>query len=441
MAVEWPGIRKISVEGYKSIVKKGTIDIKPITILSGANSSGKSSFMQPLLLLKQTLESTFDPGTLLIHGSHVKFTAAEQFFSNIGKGPRKKANVLRIGFETSDGTLVEATYSRGVSKGIQIEEMEITRQKEKFIFKPGMKHEEIQKLLIKKPFGDFVFFDEKHELYEFELVRTRCFLDVVIRMKNQKQGLNFHIMNYPVAGSISNFILSCIHLPGLRGTPERNYSVTAFQSPFTGTFEVYTATVILKLQKEKDGRVIRGIVEDLEKLGLTWKVSAIEVDETRIELRVGRLPHPVQGGAQDLVNIADVGFGVSQTLPVIVALNVATAGQIVYVEQPEIHLHPKAQSGFSEIVAAAARRGVRVILETHSDLLIKGIQTKIALGQISPEDVGLNWFSRSELDGSTEISSAEIDRFGSFGDWPEDFAEVKLKAEQLFLDAVEKNIE
>ena len=56
------GITKIAVKGFKSIAEECAIDIRPLTILAGANSSGKSSIMQPLLLLKQTLEAPYDPG-------------------------------------------------------------------------------------------------------------------------------------------------------------------------------------------------------------------------------------------------------------------------------------------------------------------------------------------------------------------------------------------
>ena len=62
------GITRISVEGFKSIVEKQSMDIAPLTILAGANSSGKSSMMQPVLLLKQTVEAAYDPGALLLAG-------------------------------------------------------------------------------------------------------------------------------------------------------------------------------------------------------------------------------------------------------------------------------------------------------------------------------------------------------------------------------------
>lgn len=77
------GITRIAVEGFKSIAKRQEIEIRPLTILAGANSSGKSSIMQPLLMLKQTLEATYDPGPLKIDGPNVTFTRAKEFLSKI----------------------------------------------------------------------------------------------------------------------------------------------------------------------------------------------------------------------------------------------------------------------------------------------------------------------------------------------------------------------
>jgi predicted ATPase len=136
------------------------------------------------------------------------------------------------------------------------------------------------------------------------------------------------------------------------------------------------------------------------------------------------------------VSIADVGFGVSQTLPVLVALLVAKPGQLVYLEQPEIHLHPRAQFAMAQIVAGAAARGVRVVLETHSNLLLLGVQALVAEGKVSHELVKLHWFTRRP-DGTTTVTSADLDETGAFGDWPEDFGEVALQAESRYLDAVE----
>lgn len=152
---------------------------------------------------------------------------------------------------------------------------------------------------------------------------------------------------------------------------------------------------------------------------------------------MGRLTHASRGGAWDLVSLADVGFGVSQTLPALVALGAAQKpGQIVYIEQPEIHLHPKAQTAMAGVLADVAKRGVRVVIETHSDLLLLGVQALVAEGSLSPDLVKLHWFRRNK-EGCTEVITADLDDAGRFGDWPEDFANVRLQAESRFLDAAE----
>jgi len=136
------------------------------------------------------------------------------------------------------------------------------------------------------------------------------------------------------------------------------------------------------------------------------------------------------------VNIADAGLGVSQTLPVLVALLAAKPGQAVYIEQPEIHLHPRAQVRLADVLAEAAKRGVKVIAETHSSLLLRAVQTLVAKGELAPDLVKLHWFVRNENDGSTEVRSADLDEEGAYGDWPMDFDAVELRTEGDYLDAV-----
>jgi predicted ATPase len=109
---------------------------------------------------------------------------------------------------------------------------------------------------------------------------------------------------------------------------------------------------------------------------------------------------------------------------------------LVYLEQPEIHLHPRAQVALAQMLANAANRGVQVIAETHSASLLLGVQTLVAEGKLAPDKVKLHWFSRRE-DGITDVTSANLDEGGAFGDWPEDFAEVALATESRYLDAAE----
>ena len=227
-----------------------------------------------------------------------------------------------------------------------------------------------------------------------------------------------------------------VYLPGLRGNPERQYVISAVGPRYPGDFNNYVASIIHRWGVTKDSK-LKILEGNLRALGLTWRVTTHAVDDTRVEIHVGRLPAAAQGGARDTVNIADVGFGVSQTLLVLVALLAASRHQIVFVEQPELHLHPRAQVVLADIILQAANQGVRVVIETHSRLLILALQTAVAEGQIASDRLFLNWFSRDKT-GQTTVAEAKIADDGSYGDWPVDFDTVELNLQDRYMTMVER---
>ena len=415
-------ITKIAVKGFKSIAEECAIDIRPLTILAGANSSGKSSIMQPLLMLKQTLEAPYDPGPLLLDGPNVQFTEISQFLSTLPDG--KKADRFQIGIETHKSNVfhaVRTTFRKG-KNGIEIVEMtkensvpdQISSIKS-VTLSPEMLPEEIKSLGNQDP-----------TFKNFDIVkRSRCFLYL---------GSQYSSSLYEVTYGFGAYIFNTIHLLGLRGNPERTYKLSSTGPRYPGPFEYYAANLIHEWQETKDKR-LKTLTDALRTLGLTGHVGTKKIGDVGIELRVGRLPHD-STDRSDMVNIADVGLGVSQVLPVLVALIVAELGQLVYLEQPELHLHPRAQVALAQVIADAAKRGVRVVAETHSSLLLLGVQTLVAEGDLSPELVKLHWFSRNK-DGITEVDSVDLDEAGTYGDWPMDFDDVSLNVQSRFLDAVD----
>ena len=416
------GITKIAVKGFKSIAEEREIDIRPLTILAGVNSSGKSSIMQPLLMLKQTLEAPYDPGPLLIDGPNVQFTEAAQFLSLLTGG--KRADYFQIRIETYDSDFaysVETNFKKSKT-GLEIAEMttEVRQAAQPLPFKhftlyPEMSIDEIKALGNQAPLRK-----------NFDAVeRLRCFL----RFKSQGDN---HLYN--VTPHVESNISDSIHLSGLRGNPERIYKLTSTGPRYPGTFENYVASVIHKWQEAKDKR-LKTLGDAFHTIGLTGNVGTQKVGDIGIELQVGRLPDD-PNNETDMVNIADVGLGVSQVLPVLVAVTAAEPGRLVYIEQPELHLHPRAQVALARVLADAAKRGVRVVAETHSSLLLLGIQTLVAEGDLPPELVKLHWFTRRE-DGITEVSSVDLDEAGTYGDWPVDFDDVNLSVQSRFLDAVD----
>ncbi|HEV3468829.1 MAG TPA: DUF3696 domain-containing protein [Pyrinomonadaceae bacterium] len=414
------GITKISVAGFKSIVEEQSIEVRPLTVLAGANSSGKSSIMQPLLLLKQTLEAPYDPGALRLDGPNVRFTSAEQFLSHVGRG--KHVDVFSVGIEAKGNAKLTTYFRKQPGKPIEVQ---------RSIYVSGKPGDQIRADLTPDYLRDIA-----SEMFVVTAIRDRFLLGDYFRLRDDESGQRDMVIT--LGKAIEPYIRETIHVPGLRGNPERTYIVAAVGETFPGTFENYAASVIAKWQAEDDNDNLEGVSQDLKELGLTWKVSATPLNDTQVELQVARLPQVTRGRASDMVSIADVGFGVSQTLPVVVALREAKPGQLVYLEQPEIHLHPRAQTAMAKVLADAARRGVHVVAETHSALLILGIQTLVAEGKLDPALVKLHWFERR--DGVTKIKSADLDEAGSFGDWPEDFADIALEAQSRYLDAVEARV-
>lgn len=439
------GITSVGVAGYKSMPEETSIEIRPLTILCGANSSGKSSIMQPTLLLKQTLEATYDAGALLLNGPNVKFTSSGQFLSRV-KGTRPTSFSATIEIR---GKRFVRLYFKRQRSGMAIELMDYSNGGSERSIRPNMTTDEVKEGLepqyrsmfdqLIQPSAPLIQPSAPRLELEWRISRNRCFLLPQIALKNAEAPFLMGFDPTP-ATHIERCLRECIYLPGLRGNPERNYPVTAVGKTFPGPFQEYAASVIAQWQSEKNDDRLNALRDDLERVGLTSRVKAVPIADTQVELRVGRLPHRTFQAGGGLVNIADVGLGVSQTLPVLVAIHTASPGQLVYLEQPEIHLHPRAQTELARTFAEAANRGVRVVVETHSSLILLGIQTLVAEGFLPQNNVKLHWFSRQD-DGVTKIRSADLSEDGSFGAWPEDFAGVSLEIENRFLSASESWLE
>jgi predicted ATPase len=422
-------IAEIQVGGFKSISEEQAIEIRPLTLIAGANSSGKSSIMQPLLLLKQTLEASYDPGPLLLHGPNVKFTSADQFLSRLGRG--RSLDTFQVGMRLTTGESFKTVFRKEHKSGFRIEQMDVSQAARTATLWPGMTGSEIIETGITKGLDFSKEVPEGYGPGRWEVERDRCFLEPRWIARGP-DGASVFFGGW-LGPAWEGIIPKVIHLPGLRGNPERTYPVAAVGSTYPGTFEKYTASVISLWVAERQ-ETVAALNADLKLLGLAGGVFAVRPNDVQVELQVGRLPDVPPTRPEDRVNVADVGLGVSQTLPVLVALHAAKPRQLVYVEQPETHLHPRAQFALAQVLATAAQRGVRVVVETHSSILLLGVQTLVAKGTLEADKVKLHWFQR-EKDGRTVVRSGDLDKAGAFGDWPEDFDDVALQTQAQYLDA------
>lgn len=116
----------------------------------------------------------------------------------------------------------------------------------------------------------------------------------------------------------------------------------------------------------------------------------------------------------------NVGFGLTYTLPVLVALLSAEKGSLIMIENPEAHLHPRGQVVMGELIARAAGAGIQVVVETHSDHVLNGLRIAALRGLVDPAMVRIHFFVRS-VSGTNELISPRLDRRGRIDKWPPDF--------------------
>ncbi|MGI4875749.1 MAG: DUF3696 domain-containing protein [Janthinobacterium lividum] len=421
-------IEEIRVQGYKSLVD-ATLHVRPLTLLAGTNSSGKSSIMQPLLLIKQTMEAPYQPaGALVLDGAHVQAETAGELVSKVMETKDIIFKVAGLNTLNTKSAGCEIIYRLSEPNFLIVKQTTFGGNFQHLVLEPGLNSNEIKRRLR-------VAVPVIEESAAFQIGMRNGFLELLTvsllpnnEVETQRTQFTF---------SLQNILGSTFHIPGLRISPSRNYLATTFQDQIRGTFDLYAAGTISQWQQRNDTEKLTQLNNYLQRLGLTNAVTAKVKNANEVELSVNRLPSTSKTKPRkaDMVNIADVGIGVSQVLPILVALIAAQEGQLVYVEQPELHLHPRAQVAMGELLAEAANRGVRVIVETHSSLLLLTVQTLVAEGKIKPDDVGLHWFER-DAKGATTVRYEQPDENGAYGEWPEDFGDVEMTAQRSYLDAV-----
>jgi predicted ATPase len=115
-----------------------------------------------------------------------------------------------------------------------------------------------------------------------------------------------------------------------------------------------------------------------------------------------------------------VGFGLTQVLPIIIAALSANKGDILLIENPEVHLHPAGQALMGQFLADVSNAGIQVIVETHSDHVLNGIRRAVKAGRILPEQVALHFFRLRSTD-MAQVVSPQLDANGNIDTWPDGF--------------------
>ncbi|WP_161565262.1 DUF3696 domain-containing protein [Pseudomonas aeruginosa] len=116
----------------------------------------------------------------------------------------------------------------------------------------------------------------------------------------------------------------------------------------------------------------------------------------------------------------NVGFGLTQVLPILVAILSANRNDLILIENPEVHLHPSGQALMGYFLAMAANAGSQIIIETHSDHVLNGIRRAVRKQVLTPDSIALHFF-RPSAQGLDQVVSPQLDASGNIDLWPEGF--------------------
>jgi predicted ATPase len=348
------------------------LEFRPLTLLSELNSTGKSSVLQSLLLLRQSYkQGLLSKKGLALNGDLVNIgTAQDALFEGatkdiIGFNIIWKNQIEREWFFNYDRELdVLSMSSEPVSLEVYTESL----------FTDKFHYLQAERIGSRKYYEMLDF-----QVKEMKNIGTQGEYTAYFLLVNEKQSIFNSKLSHPNAKMESKGILSD------RKTKSQNLidQVEAWMG------EISPGTRI-KISPKSD--------VDLISMQYSYKDSK-------------------------LYRATNVGFGISYTLPIIVAVLASEPGTLILLENPEAHLHPKGQSKMGELLALAASCGVQIIVETHSDHLLNGIRLAVHDGKIEPEDVQLHYFKRKEEEGMmvSEVTSPKIDKNGRIDRWPDGF--------------------
>jgi predicted ATPase len=159
----------------------------------------------------------------------------------------------------------------------------------------------------------------------------------------------------------------------------------------------------------------------LQQLSPGARLSASLVSGTDEVLLQFSYTGQLRESASNFYRPTNVGFGLTYSLPIVVSCLAAPEGALLLLENPEAHLHPQGQAALGELISRSASDGVQVIVETHSDHLLNGMRLAVKRHQIERERVALHFFTRSIETGEASIQSPAVLDNGRLSNWPEGF--------------------
>lgn len=439
-------LKSLCIQNFKCWQNTGEINMAPLTLFFGTNSSGKSSIGQFLMMLKQTTESA-DRNTVFSLGDRNSVVNLGSFPGMIFHHDLKRK--IQFGYkwilpageklEITDPGRKEEEYSgtqmwflASIAAGGK---NPATPMLEWFKYALGDHASESMSIIMARKYTQKVEYVVEAKPYHLVRKPGRAWSpgapvkfygfpdEVVAYHQNADFVQEFNLRHEQLFRTIS-------YLGPLRTKTERIYSWPGGEPGDVGSDGRNTIPAILAAQnrmlnlgnRKARKPFLKIIAEKLKEMGLIENFEVNRLSELRHEYEVKVRTK----GSRDAVDLPDVGFGVSQVLPVLVQCFYAPPESIIIMEQPEIHLHPSAQSALADVMIDAIHsredgrdRNIQLIVETHSEHFLRRLQRRIAEGAIEKDKVSCYYADTTQA--SAKLENLDVDQFGNIKNWPENF--------------------
>ena len=454
-------IRQLSFGNFKSFKHQPAIDLAPISIFIGPNNSGKSTILQTLLLIKQTVECRYDELAVDISGPYYDFgTYKDMVFGNdlkrhismsitadrhnhvaknndtvgwtfeiASKNGGKQITVRRFGSHLNDCKMLDVRFNP--RSEISRADIAVPEGGRKTI----RRKQTLNELFYRSNFA--VFFANPHAFMRIlgHGILSGAKASSKLTLNNNQAKLLKNIQQQYYDHTLRGLFRSMSYVGPLREAPQRLYSYRGHDMNLVGVkgenfFAVLSRFSDRRSQKSKAVR--RQIAKWLRLSGLAKNVEIKQISPRHFEVRVLGI------SGTKYQNLVDVGFGNSQVLPIAIDALQSRPGSVHIYEQPEIHLHPKAQCALADLLVTLKRNGAQAIVETHSFELILRLKRMLASGRIRHQDLVIYYVDQKN--GLGRIKKLILDENLAFTNWPKGFFEERYnESHQLTMQMLKKH--
>jgi len=442
-------LTKLRIQNFKCWKDTGEdtdddMRMAPLTVFFGANSSGKSSIGQFLMLLKQTVEFADRKAVLYFGGQNPAVELGSYKDMIYAHDPSHDLKFAyewgckdRLDFQDSgtryryDAMHFSAAIGQDPkTKRMFVKHFHYQMGGDADALKIGMlaDGESKSKYKINEPTG-----------YDLKLAGRNWPLDAPVHFYAFPDLVSTRYQNAGFVADLNlqhqNLFASMSYLGPLRQKAMRVYSWSGSDPESVGYLGEQAVPAMLAAQERRLNlkayrhrkKFAEIIVSELEQMGLAdaLEVRLLSPEKQLYEVKVATKYSKGRGNLHNDV-LPDVGIGVAQVLPVLVQCFYAPPGSIIIMEQPEIHLHPSAQSALADVMIDAIHSGennkarnIQLIIETHSEHFLRRLQLRIAQKEIEREEVAAYFVE--PVDGRAKIKRLQFDVFGNIENWPKDF--------------------